>query len=183
MASHGTYEPEDDEDTIELELTAEEMLGLSQAAKEHFAATAELPVMASLATSPPAQGAQAARKKRVPLWPVVLVVALVGIAAAFAWRPRLPHREVQQLPPSPAARSMPAMVAPPAAPAMPAAPQAPPIRVKNPFDPKEVFEFPAGTSKADARQKVSELLLQRAIDRGGPRRYRRSAGNRPVNAN
>jgi hypothetical protein len=44
--------------------------------------------------------------------------------------------------------------------------QSPPVRVKNPFDPQEVFEFPAGTTRAEARQKVSELLLQRAVDRG-----------------
>jgi hypothetical protein len=42
------------------------------------------------------------------------------------------------------------------------------VRVKNPFDPKEVFEFPAGTTKAEARKIVSELLLQRAVSRGNP---------------
>jgi hypothetical protein len=40
------------------------------------------------------------------------------------------------------------------------------VRVKNPFDATEVFEFPAGTTKAEARQKIAELLLQRAVDRG-----------------
>ena len=44
------------------------------------------------------------------------------------------------------------------------------MRVKNPFDATEVFEFPAGTTTAEARKKISELLLQRAVDRG-------SAGN------
>ena len=34
--------------------------------------------------------------------------------------------------------------------------------VKNPFDRTEVFEFPAGTSKAASREKVAALLLQRA---------------------
>jgi len=44
-------------------------------------------------------------------------------------------------------------------------PQAPPVRYANPFDPSEVFEFPAGTSRAAAREAVAEMLLQRAIER------------------
>jgi hypothetical protein len=42
---------------------------------------------------------------------------------------------------------------------------APPVKFANPFDKKEVFEFPAGTSRAEARQKVAELLLKRAQER------------------
>jgi len=30
-----------------------------------------------------------------------------------------------------------------------------------------VFEFPAGTTKGEAQEKVSALLLQRAVDRRG----------------
>jgi hypothetical protein len=42
----------------------------------------------------------------------------------------------------------------------------PVIRIKNPFDKREVFEFPPGTSKAEAQDAVARLLLERAIDRG-----------------
>lgn len=42
---------------------------------------------------------------------------------------------------------------------------APPVKFPNPFDRKEVFEFPAGTSHAEARQRVAELLLKRAQER------------------
>jgi hypothetical protein len=52
------------------------------------------------------------------------------------------------------------------------------VRVKNPFDPQEVFEFPAGTARVEARQKVSELLLQRAFDRRGPRKGIEPTDNR-----
>jgi hypothetical protein len=45
------------------------------------------------------------------------------------------------------------------------APDSAPVRFVNPFDHKEVFEFPAGTSKADARDAVAELLYERAQDR------------------
>jgi len=48
-----------------------------------------------------------------------------------------------------------------------AAPQieAGPVLFANPFDAKEVFEFPAGTSKAEARDKVAEILMERAMQR------------------
>jgi hypothetical protein len=42
------------------------------------------------------------------------------------------------------------------------------VRFKNPFDSSEVFEFQAGTSEADARQAVAEILMQRARERGIP---------------
>ena len=40
-----------------------------------------------------------------------------------------------------------------------------PVRFANPFDASEVFEFPPGTSKADARDAVANLLLERARSR------------------
>ena len=39
------------------------------------------------------------------------------------------------------------------------------VRFKNPFDHREVFEFPAGTTKAEARDKVAQILLDRARER------------------
>jgi hypothetical protein len=39
------------------------------------------------------------------------------------------------------------------------------VRIKNPFDRTEVFEFPPGTSKAEAREAIAKLLLERAHDR------------------
>jgi hypothetical protein len=50
----------------------------------------------------------------------------------------------------------------------PPPPAGPPVRVQNPFDGKEVFEFPAGTTKAEARQAVADLLMQRALERRAP---------------
>jgi hypothetical protein len=44
-------------------------------------------------------------------------------------------------------------------------PELPPVRVKNPFDETEVFELPAGTSKAEARAYVQDVLLKRAAER------------------
>jgi hypothetical protein len=41
-----------------------------------------------------------------------------------------------------------------------------PLRVANPFDASEIFEFPAGTSEADAHEAVAGFLLERATRRG-----------------
>jgi hypothetical protein len=40
-----------------------------------------------------------------------------------------------------------------------------PVRVQNPFDKGEVFEFPPGTSDQEAHDAVADMLLQRAIQR------------------
>jgi hypothetical protein len=41
-----------------------------------------------------------------------------------------------------------------------------PLRVANPFDSTEIFEFPAGTNEADAREAVAGFLIERAARRG-----------------
>ena len=43
----------------------------------------------------------------------------------------------------------------------------PVLRIQNPFDPTEVFEFPAGTAYVDARDQVAQLLITRARARNG----------------
>jgi len=44
-------------------------------------------------------------------------------------------------------------------------PAAPPVKLVNPFDPSETFEFPPGTSDAEARETAAALLLERARQR------------------
>jgi hypothetical protein len=41
-----------------------------------------------------------------------------------------------------------------------------PVRVANPFDASEIFEFPYGTSEADAREAIAGFLMERAVNRG-----------------
>ena len=48
---------------------------------------------------------------------------------------------------------------------VPALAEQPPVRFANPFDKSEVFEFPAGTTRTQARAVVADLLLQRAMER------------------
>jgi len=56
-----------------------------------------------------------------------------------------------------------------------------PVRMANPFDSSEVFEFPPGTSRAEARESVANLLLQRARERrpqwGATKRRARQHGS------
>ena len=44
-------------------------------------------------------------------------------------------------------------------------PEGEPVRIANPFDESEVFEFPAGTSEVEARAAMSEMLMERARER------------------
>lgn len=163
MTSRSPFPPDDDEDTIELEPTAEEMGRLSRTVRQAHTS----------------QG-------RYRLWSVPLAAALVGVAVSIAWRPSPPHYVAQRIAPSaaiasaPPAASQPAVIAPPQ---VSHVSQGPPVRVKNPFDPQEVFEFPAGTTRIEARQKVSELLLQRAVDRRGPGKGIEAADNRRAKNN
>jgi hypothetical protein len=41
----------------------------------------------------------------------------------------------------------------------------PPVRVPNPFDKKEVFEFPPGTTSEEAHAAIADTLLERARER------------------
>jgi hypothetical protein len=91
--------------------------------------------------------------------------------------PVAPHAPAAAPPPSPsvqpAPQPLPSTLASAASSAQSSLPSSapspatdsPPVRIVNPFDRKEVFEFPAGTSKADARDAVAELLYERAQDR------------------
>lgn len=69
--------------------------------------------------------------------------------------------------------------APVAQPSAPARVQLP-VRFANPFDQTEVFEFPPGTSKAEARERVADMLIQRARDR--QHQYERIAAVRRARA-
>lgn len=45
--------------------------------------------------------------------------------------------------------------------------EAEPVRLTNPFDAQEVFEFSPGTTQDAAREAVAEILMKRAIARQG----------------
>jgi hypothetical protein len=122
-----------------------------------------------------AQPASRVRMLRLPLL-VLCSVALVGVIAAGALRES--DKRAALPPPPPAA--VPVSAAPPEVQVAELPPPAPVVLV-NPFDATEKFTFPPGTSKADARDQMATLLLQRAAERGAhrPRARKLAAEPRP----
>jgi hypothetical protein len=89
---------------------------------------------------------------------IAAVLVVLGSAAHLAAKQKpAPVAAVAQTP----ARDLPLPLA-----AEPPAPAAQPVMYKNPFDRTEVFEFPAGTTQAEAREAVATLLMERAQGRG-----------------
>jgi hypothetical protein len=103
------------------------------------------------------------------------LLALGGVMAAGALRE--PDKQAAALPPPPAAVvpvSEPAPVAQVAE-----APPPEPVVLVNPFDKTEKFTFPPGTSKAEAREQMATMLLQRAAERGANRPRARKLAAEP----
>ena len=93
--------------------------------------------------------------------PVVRVLLHVGLLVGIAYVRQIgaePIQVAQKVDPEPA------LVGEERAPATLSA-DSEPIRIKNPFDRTEAFEFPPGTSEAEAREAVTKLLMERAHDR------------------
>jgi hypothetical protein len=165
------------DDTIELVLTPEQLSDLSQAAEEAQVADSDLPravvAPAPMLVAPIPVPAVVAivpdvPPPRAPRWhqtPIAKMAANTLAFVAFAWW------SVSQLAGQPqahptapivaAARPVALVTHPSAATAL----QQPPMQVVNPFDKTEVFEFPAGTSADEGREKVAQILLQRARER------------------
>jgi hypothetical protein len=92
-----------------------------------------------------------------------LVTAVTYFAMTRPGRPGPVATSVVSIPPAPVTVAPPPPPAPLPAPELSTPPE--PVQFVNPFDRKEVFEFPAGTSKAEARDAVAELLYERAQER------------------
>ncbi|HEU4624545.1 MAG TPA: hypothetical protein VFS52_07280 [Steroidobacteraceae bacterium] len=124
---------------IEIELTAAELRALTQSAVS------------------PANDAVAAPKRKLgnSAWPLVLTLA--AIAAVLGAVTYVANRHTETVASSPAYGVSAAMADPAAS--------APPVEFANPFDRKEVFEFPPGTSELEAHDSVEQQLLQRARHR------------------
>lgn len=130
------------------------------------------------ATAPrAASNAQPASRVRMLRLPFLILssVALVGTIAAVTLRE---SDQRAALPPPPPA-VVPVSVPPPSV--QPAELPPEPVVLVNPFDATEKFTFPPGTSKADARDQMASLLLQRAAERRAhvPRARKLAAEPRP----
>ena len=119
---------------------------------------AEVPVQAA-AGRQRAPALEPLRTARVGL--VVRVLLHVGLLVGVAYARQIgdePIQAAQKVDPKPA------LVGEERAPAALSA-ASEPMRIKNPFDGTEAFEFPPGTSEAEAREAVTKLLMERAHDR------------------
>ncbi|MBS0577803.1 MAG: hypothetical protein JSR36_00920 [Proteobacteria bacterium] len=149
------------EDTMELQLTETEQLLLAEAATM---APSPLPVADSPERFVVASSAGEyihRRTARIDLiCTITFAAALLGVSAAAIWHPTTAPRA-----PALAARSLTPTSRIPAAGDRASA--APAVRVQNPFDAAEVFQFPPGTSEASAYDAVAALLLERARERRG----------------
>ena len=131
------------------------------------------PATASRAASK-TPSASRAKRLRAPI-AVFFSIALVGVIAAAALRES--DKRVAALPPPP-----PTVVPAPEPELVVQAAELPPpepVVLVNPFDKTEKFTFPPGTSKADARDQMATLLLQRAVERGAHRPRSRKLAAEP----
>jgi hypothetical protein len=168
-AGPGEVPDDPGEETIELELSPQDFLKLSRPSEEESVPAAMLigaePAVTEVTST--ARGTP-----RMARWPLARVAGVLGIAAAVMALGSAAHRAV-------VGRSV-VTAANPSGPVaattrQPAESISPTVRIGNPFDASEVFEFSPGTSEAEARQSVAKILLQRARDR-----QFRSGGAQPV---
>jgi hypothetical protein len=144
------------DDTIELELPSEQELALCRAA-EAARATVRPDESGPVLSVPEYENFASTRTARIDfVCNVTFAVAVVGIAVVFLWPASDRH------PPAPALAVTSAPTLAKVAPAGPAEPQGAPVRIKNAFDAREVFEFPHGTTESEAHEAVAELLVGRA---------------------
>jgi hypothetical protein len=103
--------------------------------------------------------ASRAARLRSPLV-ILFLVAVAGVIAAGALRDSDKRAALPASPPAVIPVPEPAPVEQAAE-----APPEPAVVLVNPFDATETFTFPPGTSKAEAREQMAALLLQRAAER------------------
>jgi hypothetical protein len=109
-------------------------------------------------TQPMAAADPYALTARIALWLSGLVASVTMAAALYM---HVPSMHTARATPSPALQDT---AQEPWSTAT-SEPEGEPVRVANPFDASEVFEFPEGTSDAEARAAVAEALMKRAQDR------------------
>ncbi len=160
---------ESSNDTIEVELTGEQQLALSRAAEE-TQRTGRSEESTPVLLVPEYESSAYTRTARIDRAAnVTFAVAVLGIAVVFLW----PASGPQPRAPVPAVTS----AAPLAAEVLPAGPEplGAPVRIRNAFDAREMFEFPHATNESDARKAVARLLLNRAQERRAERLALRQA--------
>ncbi len=145
--------PGTDAPDAEVELSAQDLLELSNPCDDNKRTAPELQ---SAKITPAASAA----RSNEPVSRVFVSAAVVAGVIGALYVVMAPTNDVRQAqiiqPPQPQAQLL------ASAPTMS---EAEPVRFANPFDANEVFEFPAGTSQAEARDAVADILMARAMER------------------
>jgi hypothetical protein len=148
----GGLAEEEGDDTVELELSADQVLMLARADTAIRSNSLPVPSTAKSVSNVPEDQRDG--------WPAVILLISVTtiLSGGIAYLGTSPARPVNF--------GADAVVLPatPDSPA-PASADNTAVRFTNPFDGSEVFEFPSGTSKAEVQQAVADLLLKRAHER------------------
>lgn len=151
--------PPRDRNTIEIELTAQQLSELCRAVPAEYR---DITPVKDIVRS------ERVTRRRSPWAPFAAAAAIAGISSGIT------YMTVSRADPMVAAQPplAAAVMAPLPVPA--ALPAELPVKFVNPFDRGEVFEFPSGTSASAAREAVAEILVKRAQKRlddnaGGPR--------------
>jgi hypothetical protein len=156
----------------EVELSADELVGLARAADRALALQHAVAASSQLADDAisvairgvpaPASRSWTQRLSRAPVFGVLGLAVVASIAVAAHYEYAGSKRVVQAPPiewtPLPERPVEPIEVAEAAA-------EAPPTLYRNPFDKNEVFELPPGLTQDEARDMVAQLLLERARER------------------
>lgn len=148
MSESAGVMPRIDETDTEIELSAQDLLALSDLGQVDDQATSSAPQ--------PSKPAQSASPHKLAL-PLSLIAAVGVVGATYV------------VTSSDGATPSVANISQPMAQSEWAAPQqfaeSEPVRFANPFDAEEVFEFPPGTTETQARDAVADVLLKRALSR------------------
>jgi len=163
-AGPGEFSDDPGEDTIELELSPQDLLTLSRASDEENALAPQLDAMSCAEPALKEVSSTAPGTPRMGRLPLARVAGVLSIAAAVIALASAAHRAVVA-PSVTAAATNPSGSPAAATTRWPAESTNSIVRIRNPFDASEVFDFPPGTSEAEARQAVSNVLLRRARDR------------------
>jgi len=145
----------------EVELSAEDLIELSGPEIEKHRAQESLPRTKIVSIEPskatPAQKRAAPTPRRAMLFVRVAAAVVVGVLAASYFVVRFNDNAGDSIAKQRAPQSQ--------VPASTSKSEGKPVLFANPFDANEVFEFPAGTSEAEARDAVAEILMERAMER------------------
>lgn len=151
----------------EVELSAQDLLELSAPGEKLERAqepVTKITTAAPVPSAPALQKRAASKTARRQVWParvaasVTFAVGTIGaLYFVMASDDGAGHSMAQgQAPQSQSQSPLPASVP---------KSEGKPVLFANPFDANEVFEFPAGTSEAEARDAVAEILMERAMKR------------------